>query len=115
ILVVPREVALVAIAHVARAADAVVLIGINNELRVDAEAPERLVYLLAALHRHIEVALTTKKERRRLVAVGVQERIRDLLIRLPRLRVPRRADLVVVLNDVLIGAVEGDRERRAGA
>src|ERR1043165_8867286 len=45
----------------------------------------------------------------------MQERIGDLLIRLPRLRIPWWSNLVVVLNDVLIGTIEGDRERSPGA
>src|SRR5258706_1574034 len=113
--VIPREVALVAIADVARARDAVELVRVNHQLCVDAEAAQRLIHLLPALHRHVEIALAAEYKRRRLDSVGVQERIRQLLVGLPRLRIPRRADLVVVLDDVLIRAVEGDGERRAGA
>src|SRR5437773_11600298 len=113
--VVPREVPLVAIAYVARTGDAVEFVRVDDELRVDVEAAKSLIHLLPALHGHVEVALTTEEQRGCLDPIGVQERIRDLLVRLPRFGVPRRADLVVVLDDVLIRAVERDRERRAGA
>src|SRR6266576_4860267 len=45
----------------------------------------------------------------------MQERVGDLLISFPRFRIPGWSDLVIVLNDVLIGAVKSDGERRAGA
>ena len=92
-----------------------VLVRIDNQLRIDPETAQRLVHLLTALHRHVEVALAAEKQRRRLNAIGVQERIGDLYVRLPRFRVPRWSNLVVVLNDVLVSAVERDGERRAGA
>src|SRR5437868_9400334 len=114
-LVVPGHVALVAVAHVAGALYAVELVGVDDELRVYAEASERLVHLLAALDGHVEVALAAEEERRRLDAVGVEERVGDFLVGLPGLRVPRRADLVVVLDDVLVGSVAGDGEGRARA
>src|SRR5882672_5643342 len=46
--VIPREVALVAIADVARARDAVELVRVNHQLCVDAEAAQRLIHLLPA-------------------------------------------------------------------
>src|SRR5690349_3249438 len=57
ILVVPPQVSLVPVAHIARAGDAVVLVGIDDELCIDAQAAQRLIHLLSALHRHVEVAL----------------------------------------------------------
>src|SRR5260221_1018368 len=110
ILVVPRQVALHPIPDIARPGDAVLLVGIDDELRIDTQAPERLIHLLAALHRNVEIALAAKEQRRRRDAIRVQERIGDLHVRLPRLRVPGRSDFVVVLNDVLVGPVEGDRK-----
>src|SRR5204862_7985099 len=110
-----REVALVSVPYVARARDAVELVRVDHQLGVDVEAAQRLVHLLRALHRYVEVALAAEKQRRRLDAIGVQERIGKLLVGFPRLWFPRRADLIVVLDDVLIGAVEGNGEGRAGA
>src|SRR5205823_2060331 len=110
ILVVPGGVAFVAVAYVARTLDAVKLVRVDDELRVNAETSQSLIHLLAALNGHVEVALAAEEERRRLDAVGVKERVRDFHVGLPILRVPRRADLVIVLRDVLIRAVEGDRE-----
>ena len=90
-------------------------VGVDDELRVDAQAAQRLVHLLAALHGDVEIALAAEEHRRRLDAVGVQERIGNLHVGFPRFRIPRRTDFVVVLDDVLVGAVEGDGERRSGA
>src|ERR1043166_9320108 len=47
--------------------------------------------------------------------VSMQERIRDFHVGFPRLWIPRRTNFVIVLNDVLIGAVEGNCECSAGA
>src|SRR5437870_10707570 len=44
----------------------------------------------------------------------MQERISDFYISLPRLRVPWWTNFVIVLNDVLISAIECDGERGAG-
>src|SRR5712692_1921983 len=115
ILVIPRQVSFIAIANIARARDAVILVRIDDQLRVDAEAAQRLVHLLAALDGNVEVTLAAEKERRRLDAIGVQERVRNLDVGVPCFRIPRRAVLVIVLNYVLIGAVEGDSERGARA
>src|SRR5204862_2512056 len=95
--------------------DPVKLVRIDHELGVDAETAQRRVHLLASLDRHVEIALTAQKKGRRLDAIGMQEGIRDLLISLPRFRIPGRANLVVVLDDVLIGPVKSDRKRSAGA
>src|SRR5262249_55454628 len=115
VLIVPRQVSFITITLIARALDAVILVGINDHLSVDAQTPQSLIHLLAALNRHVEVALAAEKQSRCLDAIRVQERVGDLLISLPRLRIPRRADLVIVLNDVLIRAVERNRERRPRA
>src|SRR5882724_3353020 len=115
VFVVPAQVSFITIADVTWPRDAVILVGINNQLRIDPEAAQCLVHLLAALDRHVEVALAAEKQRRRLDPVGVQERIGDFLISLPRFRIPRRTNFIVVLNDVLIGAVESDGEGRARA
>src|SRR4030095_12743848 len=90
-----------------------ILIRINHHLRIYAEAPQRLIHLLTSLYRHVEISLATQEQRRGLDAIRVQKRIRNLLIDLPRLRIPRRTDFVVVLNDVLIGTVAGDGESGA--
>ena len=45
------------------------------ELRVDSQRLQRLVHLLTALNRHVEVAFAAEKQRRRLNAVRMQERI----------------------------------------
>src|SRR5712671_4607538 len=75
IFVVPGQVALVTIAHIARPRDAVKLIRIDDQLGFDAETAQRLIHLLAALDRHVEIALATEKQGGRLDAIGVQERI----------------------------------------
>src|ERR1051326_813015 len=112
VLVIPGQVTLPTIALITRPLNAVILVGIDDELRVDAETTQRLVHLLTALNRDVEVALAAEEQGRRLNLIGVQKRIRDLHVRLPRLRIPRWSNLVVVLNDVLVGAVERGRERR---
>src|SRR5829696_531561 len=108
VLLVPRQVSFHPIALITRSLNAVVLVRIDDQLRVDPEAAQRLVHLLTALNGNVEVAFAAHEERRRLNAIGVQERVRNLHVRLPRLWIPRRANLVIVLNDVLIGAVESD-------
>src|SRR6185503_17567972 len=115
VFVVPREIGLPTIALITRSLNAVVFVRIDDELRVDAETAQRLVHLLTTLNRNVEIAFAAEKERRRLNAIRVQKRIRDLHVRLPRLRIPGWSNLVIVLNDVLIGAVERDRERGARA
>src|SRR5262245_59304911 len=114
-LVIPREIPLEPVADVARAVDAVILIRIDDKLSINAETAQRLIPLLASGHGHIEITLAAQKQRRSLDAVGVKEWIGNFLIGLPRLRVPGRADFVVVLNDVLISPVKRDGEGRAGA
>src|SRR5688500_5390381 len=115
VLLVPRQVALHPIALITRSLNAVVLVWIDNQLRVDPETAQRLVHLLTTLDGNVEVAFAAHEQRRRLNAIGVQERVRNLHVRFPRFRIPRRTNLVIVLNDVLIGAVESDSEGRACA
>src|ERR1700755_3229257 len=57
ILVVPSDVTLVSVAYVARSLYAVELVWIDDQLRVNAEASERLIHLLASLNGDVEVAL----------------------------------------------------------
>src|SRR5439155_13357615 len=64
ILVIPRQIALQPIPHVTWPRDAVILVGINHELRIDAKAPQCLVHLLATLNRDIKIALAAQKQRR---------------------------------------------------
>ena len=91
------------------------LVRINDELRIDAQAAQCLIHLLAALNGHVEIAFTAHEKRGRFDAIGVQKRIRELHILFPRGRIPGRPDLVVVLNDVLVGAVERNRKGRPRA
>src|SRR4051812_8761862 len=58
---VPRQIPFVAVAHVARARDAMELVRVDHELRVDAEAAQRLIHLLPALHGHVEVFLAAEE------------------------------------------------------
>ena len=88
-------------------------IRINDQLGIDTQAPQRLIHLLAALHRDVEIPLPAKEHGWRGDAVGMQKRVRNLLVGFPGLGVPRRSDFVVVLNDVLIGAIKCHRERGA--
>ena len=90
-----------------------ILVRIDDQLRVDPETSQRLIHLLATLNRHVEIALATEEQCRRLNSIGMQERIRKLLICFPRLWIPGWPNLVVVLNDVLVGAVERHGERGA--
>src|ERR1035437_11059604 len=114
ILGVPSQVTLDAVPLVTGPRDAVVLTGIDHQLGGHAQAAQRLVHLLAAHQRHIEVALSAQEERGRRDLVGVQERIGDPD---PRIEadLPGRADLFVVLHYVLVHAIERERAGRAGA
>ena len=91
-----------------------IFVRIDDQLRLNTKAPQCLVHLLAALDGDVKVALATQKKRRRFDPIRMQKRVRDFLIRLPRLRLPRRADLVIVLKDVLVRSVKCDGKRRAG-
>src|SRR5215831_16398756 len=73
ILVVPCQISLEPVADVTGPADAVILVGINHELSLDAETAQRLVHLLASGQRHVEIALTAQKERRGFDSVSVEE------------------------------------------
>src|ERR1039458_9858414 len=74
IFVVPGDIPLQTVALVTGALDAVRFVGVDNQLRIDPQALQRLVHLLSTLHRHVEIALTAQKQGGRLDAVGVQER-----------------------------------------
>jgi hypothetical protein len=109
ILRVPAEIPLHAILLIARPRDAVIGIGIDHQLRGHSQRRQRLVHLLAAGQRDIPIFLPTQKQRRGLDLVGVQERIGDPI---PGFQpgLPRRSDLFVILNDVLIDAVQRERK-----
>ena len=113
VLVVPLDVSVQPIALVARGRDAVVLARVDHQLRVDAKALERLVHLLAAGDGHVEVVLPAHEQRRRLDAIGLEERVAHLG---PGVRVlPRLAHLGVVLQDVLVRSVHRHLQGAAGA
>src|SRR5215211_8424691 len=84
-LLVPRQVSLHPITLITGPINAVVLIWIDDQLRLDSETAQRLVHLLTALNGNVEVAFAAHEERRRLNTIRVQERIRNLDVRLPRL------------------------------
>ena len=52
-----------------------VLVGVDDQLRVYTETAKRLIHLLASLNGHVEVAFAAHEQRRRLDPIGVQERI----------------------------------------
>src|SRR5712671_788704 len=110
--VIPRKVSLIPIADITRSRNSVELIRVDYQLCIYPQTSKRLIHLLSTLHRHVEVALATEEQGRCLDTIGVQERIRDLYISLPGLRVPGRPNFVVVLDNVLIGSVERDRKCR---
>src|SRR6185436_5794748 len=113
ILFIPGQVTLVTILLITRPLNSVKLVRVDNQLRVDTETAQCLIHLLSTLHRHVEVAIATEEQRGRLDSIGVQKRIRKLLIYLPRFWIPGWANLVVVLNDVLVSSVERHCERCA--
>src|SRR5581483_11386191 len=86
---------------------------IHDQLRWYAQAVQGLVHLLASNQRDIEVLFTTHEECRRGDLVGVQEGIRNPD---PGIEpyLPGCADLFVVLNNVLVDAIESDWEGCAG-
>ena len=90
-----------------------VLVRVDDELRVDPLAFQRHVHLLAAGDRHVHVPLTTKEQRRCLDPVRLPERVGELV---PQFLVrPRLADLVVVLEDVLVGPIHRRLQGAPGA
>ena len=103
---IPIEVTLGAIDNVARLFQAVILAGINNELGGHALAAQSFIHLLGVEQRHVEIRFAAKKERGRFDFVGVEKRIGDAR---PGLGIfPRHAKLVLVIEDVLVGAVAGE-------
>ena len=110
VLLIPSQVTLVTILLITRSLNPVKFVRVNYQLRVDTEAAQSLIHLLSTLNRDVEVALATEEQRRRLDSIGVQKRIRKLLVYLPRFWIPGWADFVVVLDDVLVSSVERDCE-----
>src|SRR5262245_48885483 len=110
ILLVPRQVSFHSIALVAGSLNAVKLIRVNNQLRIDSQASQCLIHLLTSLHRHVEVSFTTEEQRRCLNSIRMQERIREFHICIPGLWIPRWSNLVIILDDVLVGSIERDSE-----
>ena len=51
------------------------LIGINHQLRWDAERAQRLIHLFAANDRHIKIGLPSDEQRRCVDLVRVEKRI----------------------------------------
>src|SRR5438552_21003 len=66
ICVIPRKIPLISIPHIAGPADAVRFVWINDQLRIDAEASQRLIHLLTALHRNVEIPFSAEEHCRRL-------------------------------------------------
>ena len=93
-----------AVAPVRRHRQAVKLAGIEHQLGVETQAPECLVHLLDADQRHVEVLHAAQEERRRADLVGAEERVGDA--RPQVLVLPRQAELLLPLHDVLVDAVE---------
>src|SRR4051812_39331411 len=103
---VPIEVTLVAIDDVTGLAQAVILPGINDELGWYVLAAQRFIHLFAVEQWHIEIGLAAQKERRRFDFVGVKKWIGNAR---PGLGIfPGNAELVLVIGDVLIGAVTSE-------
>src|SRR5262245_21356976 len=109
----PGEVALDAVALVAGPGEAVMLTRIDDELGLSPEAPERLVHVLRVDERHVEILLPAHAQRRGGNGAGLEERVRRAEVAVDPL--PGQAQLVLVLADVLVGAVAGDLVRDAGA
>src|SRR5690606_40376380 len=83
VLAEPREPALVAVLLERRAADAVRLAGVDDELRRPPEAAQPLVELLRVDDRHVPVALAAHDQRWRADAFDLVER-RDALPQIGR-------------------------------
>src|SRR6266516_1381461 len=115
ILVIPGQVALQTIADVAGTLDALILVEVDHQLCFDAKAAQRLVHLLATLDGHIEIAFATEKQCGSLDVIGVEEWIGDFYVSFPCFWVPGGTNLMIVLDDVLVCAVEGNGKGSAGA
>src|SRR5262245_24919983 len=114
IFFVPGQVSLITIAHIARASNSVKLIRVDHQLGFHPQAAQSLIHLLPALNGYVEIPFAAEKQRRRLDAIRMQKRIRNLDVGFPGLRIPWRTNLMIVLTDVLISSVERDCERSAG-
>src|SRR6202011_518508 len=78
----------------------VMLTGVDDELCRYPQCPQRLIHLLAADDRNIEVLVSAQEERWRANAVRMEEWIRHLE---PQRRIaPRRAKFIVVLENVFV-------------
>src|SRR5256885_12074349 len=77
VLRVPRDVALEPVLLEAGTTDRVRLAGVDNQLRVAAQAFEALIQLLSADDRHVHIGVAAEDERRRHDLVHAEER-RDL-------------------------------------
>src|ERR1700722_6162054 len=71
LLVLPPKPSNVAIPHEARPCKPVELSRVDDQLSRRADAAHRLVHLLASLQRHIEILVSSHKERRCLDAVSM--------------------------------------------
>src|SRR5713101_7225660 len=107
--VIPVRVSLESVPDEARPFEGVVLAGIDDQLGLSSEAPERLVHLLRVQQRDVEVLSAAQKQRRGSDPVGVQEQKREFEPRARRL--PGTAELRLVLPDVFISAVPGQDVR----
>src|SRR5262245_11859603 len=106
VAVVPGDVALQPVLDVARLAYSVVLPRIDDQLRRHSHAPERLIHLLRAHDRHVEVRLAAEEERRCRDAIRLEEREGHAK---PGVEVlPRWPQLLLVFANVLIAAVAGE-------
>src|SRR5215211_7213514 len=86
---------------------------VHDELCRDTEAAQRLVHLLTAGDRNVEVLFAAEEERRRGDSVGVEEWIREFDPQV--LCLPGSAKLVLVLVYVLVHSVHREPERAARA
>src|ERR1700733_15132206 len=86
---------------------------VDHEPRRKSESAQRLRQLFAAVDRHVEILAASQKQRRRVDAVRMKERVGHLEPQ--RLVLPRWPEFIVVLQIVLVAAVHRDLIRAAGA
>ena len=89
------------------------LVGVDDEFGWGTYAFEGLVHLLAALDGDVEVLFATHEERRGFNTVGVEEGIGEFNVGIEVL--PRGAEFVVVLQNILVDAVEAEKIAHSGA
>lgn len=83
------------------------LAGVDDEFGGDVEGLEGLVHLFAADDGDVEIVGPAHVEGGRVHAlVGLEERVAELEVEVAGF--PGDAELVVVLEDVLVGSVEGE-------